>query len=79
MSVSPTDSVTRIVITGMHCPSCSSLIEEVLADVPGVVTASVSLEGAAASVTHESTVSPAELCAVVRDLGYEASTDGDAN
>jgi copper chaperone CopZ len=67
-------SAVTILVTGMHCGSCVALIQEVLADTPGVRSVAVELEAATARVELDpSEVSADDLCAVVVDLGYGAS------
>jgi copper chaperone CopZ len=61
-------------VTGMHCSSCSSLIEEILIEHPGVVTASVDLDGGRAQVTYDqSALTTDEVCAAVSGVGYGAT------
>jgi copper ion binding protein len=61
-------------ISGMHCSSCSALIEEALGDVAGVSSVHVSLTQASGKVSFDAEdVTEQELCAVVRDLGYAVS------
>ncbi|MGO9197242.1 MAG: heavy-metal-associated domain-containing protein [Acidimicrobiales bacterium] len=76
MSSSTTPSPTRVElsITGMHCGSCVALIEETLAEHPGVSEVSVSLEPPRADLVFDNdTVSLDDLCATVASLGYTAS------
>jgi len=63
-----------LVVTGMHCQSCVALIEESLGQEPGVVSVSVDLDSARATVAFDSLVTGLDkLCAVVAGLGYGAS------
>lgn len=72
--------VLELAITGMHCASCAALIEETLSGTEGVTGATVDLEAASASVTFDPTViSPDRLCALVAEVGYQASTVGPAS
>jgi copper chaperone CopZ len=61
-------------ITGMHCASCSALIEETLLEDLGVAGATVDLEAGRATVTYDpAQFSVADLCAAVVAAGYEAA------
>lgn len=63
----------RLKITGMHCTSCSALIEEALSDHTGVAHASASLDAEEAHVVFDpSTVTIDDLCAVIASAGYSA-------
>jgi copper chaperone CopZ len=67
---------TNLAVTGMHCSSCSALIEETLAGNPAVERASVDLEGARAEIVYDPAVlALKDLCAVVAGLGYAASPE----
>jgi copper chaperone CopZ len=64
-------------VTGMHCGSCSALIEESLGEHPAVTAASVDLDSARAVVTYDpSRLGADELCAVVAEVGYSATPVG---
>jgi copper chaperone CopZ len=61
-------------VAGMHCASCSALIEEALSAQPDVERVAVDLAGASADVVYDGgTLSVEDLCAVVTGLGYGAS------
>lgn len=61
-------------VSGMHCDSCVALIEEVVAEINGVSSVRVDLKQATSEVRFDpSLVSTDELCAVIGDLGYQAS------
>jgi copper chaperone CopZ len=67
-----------LAVTGMHCSSCSALIEETLVGSSAVESATVDLEGARAEVIYDpAALRLDELCAVVASLGYAASPTGD--
>ena len=70
-------AVVHLAVDGMHCGSCSALIEETLADQAGVTTASVDLDAARAVVEYD----PAQLDvdgirAAIADAGYAATPVG---
>ncbi len=67
-------ATVELVLTGMHCGSCVALIEEVLTDESGVVSATVDLDSAKARVTyHPEALTVEDLCAVVVATGYGAT------
>jgi Cu+-exporting ATPase len=58
----------------MHCAACQGRVQKALAALPGVGDASVNLVTGQAAVSYDpAVVSPAQLAAAVRALGYEAS------
>jgi Cu+-exporting ATPase len=60
-------------VTGMHCGSCVALIEESLLESPGVLSASVDLDAALATVSYDGAVTAvANLCDTVAATGYTA-------
>jgi copper chaperone len=60
-------------IEGMHCGSCSALIEETLLEDLGVAGAHVDLEEGRATVTFDpSRHSVSDLCDAVAAAGYRA-------
>ncbi len=61
-------------IEGMHCGSCSALIEETLIEQPGVLEASVDLDAARAVVRFDAgQLGVNDLCGLVGGAGYEAT------
>jgi Cu+-exporting ATPase len=62
-------------IEGMSCASCVGRVERALGAVPGVSTAAVNLAGESAMVTHDETVSAADLVGVLKEAGYPAVVD----
>ena len=67
-------TTVELTVTGMHCASCAALIEEVLAEQPGLVAARVDLETERAEVSFDDTVT--DLGAVqsaIAELGYGSS------
>lgn len=66
-----------LTISGMHCGSCVALIEETLAESPGVTAAAVDLTRALAEVTFDPSATAVEvLCAAVVREGYGAVPQG---
>ena len=66
-----------VTITGMHCGSCVTTIEQALVASPGVVAAAVNLATSQAHVTYvPGLVDTAALVKVVAAAGYTARTGG---
>ncbi|MCF7752144.1 heavy metal translocating P-type ATPase [Bacillus subtilis subsp. subtilis] len=73
------EAVTDLSILGMTCASCVGRVEKALAQVPGVLAASVNLATERAQVRHLSgAVSSASLEAAVHKAGYTARRAGAA-
>ena len=67
-------------VSGMHCASCAALIEEVLSEQPGLMSAQVDLEAGTASVTFDDGVTDlSTVQAAIVELGYGASPVGNAS
>ncbi|WP_081087560.1 heavy metal translocating P-type ATPase [Burkholderia stagnalis] len=62
-----------LTIEGMHCGGCTGHVQRALADVPGVVDATVDLDRGEATVNAHDTVDPARLIAAVGEAGYRAA------
>jgi len=63
---------------GMGCASCSTRVEKTLGSQPGVITASVNLASATATVEYDSSVtSPESLRDAVQKAGYDLLIDED--
>jgi Cu+-exporting ATPase len=65
---------TKLVVTGMHCVSCSLLIDETLEELPGVVSSSTDLRRETTTVEYDpaqTTVSA--LADEIAKLGYSAN------
>jgi copper chaperone len=63
--------------TGMHCRSCSMLVDMTLGDVEGVESSVTDLAGGITTVAFDSAaVSVDDLIAAVRSVGYEAEPAG---
>jgi len=70
-------TTVELSVDGMHCGSCSALIEETLAEQAGVTAASVDLDAARAVVRYD----PARLdvdgiTAAIAEAGYAATPVG---
>lgn len=61
-----------LTIEGMMCQHCRAHAEKALNEIPGV-TATVTLETATATVTHDGTVSDETLKAAIKEAGYEVT------
>ncbi|MEX0654089.1 MAG: heavy metal translocating P-type ATPase [Phycisphaeraceae bacterium] len=75
----PNTQRTTLHVAGMHCASCVNHVERNLLRVSGVHEASVNLPFEQASVTHDPAEAPVDrLIEAVRQAGYEAEVDGQA-
>lgn len=65
--------VRRFITTGMHCPSCSMLIQMDLGDLPGVTSVTSDHRSSITEVTFDDgLVSPADIIAAIVKAGYGA-------
>jgi copper chaperone CopZ len=65
--------LTELKVRGMHCMSCKNLIEEDLAELPGVATISVDLAGERAQIDYDPTqIELTTLINKISELGYQA-------
>jgi heavy metal translocating P-type ATPase len=62
-------------VEGMSCASCVGRVERALKAVPGVTEAAVNLASESALISHDSSVSAADLAGVLSDTGYPALVD----
>jgi copper chaperone CopZ len=70
-------ATAQLAVEGMHCESCVLLIEEVLAERPGVSSSSVDLESALATVAYDpSRLGPDDLRSAIEEAGYSATPVG---
>jgi Cu+-exporting ATPase len=61
----------RLSVDGMHCSSCSMLIDEALEDLPGVVSSTTSVRKARTDVSYDPEVtSVGVMAATLAELGY---------
>jgi copper chaperone CopZ len=70
-------STLELTISGMHCGSCALLIDDVLADLPGVLTSTTSSKTQRSIVTHDNRATPGEITAAIAELGYSATAATD--
>jgi Cu+-exporting ATPase len=66
------DGTVHLKISGMHCAACVTRVEQALAEVPGVESASVNLATERAQVRLAGPVADERLAAAVRAAGYDA-------
>lgn len=60
-------------VEGMHCGSCALLIDDALADLPGVRSTQTSVRQGRSIVEVDTTQStPNDILAAISDLGYTA-------
>ncbi|MCI2420638.1 cation transporter [Saccharopolyspora sp. K220] len=60
-------------VTGMHCGSCSLLIDDVLEDLPGVHRTRTSVKDGRSVVELDLAKSgPADVIAAITSVGYQA-------
>jgi len=63
----------RFNTTGMHCRSCSMLIDMTLADLDGVESAQTDLASGTTEVTYDpDLVTVEDIVGTIRSVGYEA-------
>ncbi|MFA5954457.1 MAG: heavy metal-associated domain-containing protein [Patescibacteria group bacterium] len=62
-------ATTSFSITGMHCESCKGLIEDVVMDVPGVMSCSVNQETNSGTIEHSESFNFGDLVKEIEALG----------
>lgn len=63
----------RFITTGLHCPSCSMLVQMDVGDIPGVDSVACDHRTGITEVTFaEGTVSPEAVIAAITKAGYGA-------
>ena len=61
-------------VTGMHCTSCSILIDEAVEELDGVTSSTTSLKKKLTTVTLDPAVcEPDRVVDAIRDAGYQAT------
>ena len=75
VDVTPAE-VTELSVTGMNCNNCARHVTEAIQSVPGVRSASVTLDAGRASVrwAADAPTNVAAVLSAVKDAGYEAKT-----
>ena len=63
----------ELTVRGMHCSSCALLIDDTLADLPGIITSTTSSKKQRSTVTHDHRANSANIVAAIEDLGYRAA------
>ena len=63
----------ELVIEGTHCGSCAPLIDDALADLPGILSSATSAKSSAATVTHDHSTNPQQIITTIESLGYRAA------
>src|SRR6516162_203376 len=70
--ISMATETLHLTVRGMTCANCVRSVERKLSFTPGVLGATVDLEGGRATVEYESSrVKPEALAEAIRQLGYE--------
>ena len=69
---SETSTTVELTVHGMHCGSCALLIDDALADLPGVITSRTSSKKGRSAITHDQRATQAQIVATIQDLGYRA-------
>lgn len=60
-------------VTGMHCGSCSLLIDDILEDLPGVTSTQTSVKDSRSVVQLDMTQTPpADIIDAITQAGYHA-------
>lgn len=63
----------QLIITGMHCTSCSNLIEKEVQKLPGIQNISVNVATEKATVTFdENKTNLEEISNTIKHAGYQA-------
>lgn len=66
---------SHFIIEGMHCGSCANRVEKAIRQLPGVSSATVSLETAQVEVDYDSTkVDAASIQKQIVAAGYKAQS-----
>lgn len=71
------DTTTHVFsVSGMHCGSCSLLIDDTLEDLPGVQSTQTAMKSGQATVELDLTQStPEDVVAAISELGYQATLE----
>lgn len=64
---------STLVVTGMHCVSCSLLIDESVEEIPGVISSSTDLRRETTTVEYDpAQTDPTVIAEEISKLGYSA-------
>ncbi len=63
-------TTTRFVVSRMHCPSCSMLIELNVGDLEGVTDVRAEYATGVVDVTHDLSLDIASIVSTIEDAGY---------
>jgi len=58
----------KLKVTGMHCKSCKTLVEETCREVPGVESCAINLASGIGAVTHDGSASFAAIAKEISGL-----------
>jgi sulfite exporter TauE/SafE/copper chaperone CopZ len=67
-----TSATLELTVHGMHCGSCALLIDDALADLPGIISSHTSSKNGRSAITHDHRTNQAQIVATIQDLGYRA-------
>ena len=67
---------TELAITGMHCASCSTLLQKALGRIDGVSEAVVNYGTERATVEHAENVTIDDMITIIKKKGYNATSFG---
>jgi P-type Cu+ transporter len=74
MAEQSTEATVEVNIEGMHCGSCSALIEETLIENPAIPAVSVNLAANTATITYRpDSIDVSGVCDAIREVGYSAT------
>ena len=70
----PSSITKSFTVTGMSCGHCEKTVREAAAQVPGVSSVVVDLQGGRATVSFDpGATTPAAIAAAITESGYEAA------
>ncbi|MDR3686352.1 MAG: heavy-metal-associated domain-containing protein [Coriobacteriia bacterium] len=72
-----TEAIARLKTTGMHCSSCSMLVDLTVGDLPGVVSSKTDHASGDTLVSFDSDVVGVDaIIDAIREVGYDAEPVG---
>jgi len=70
-------ATTRFLTSGMHCSSCSMLVDMTLADLEGIIESKTDHATGVSVVSYDSDLLTADqIIDAIRGVGYEAEIEG---